>query len=300
MSTDIVRIDTVGLIPRSEAITNVQQLGELLAKSGYFSDAREYGQAAVKVMAGAELGIPPIASMMGISIIKGKVAMGANLMASRVRAHGYDFKVVRLESDGCTLDFLSKPDATGKRSKLGTSSFTEADAKQAGVYSDMYKKFPRNMLFARAVSNGTKWFTPEVTSGMPVYLPEELGATVDEDGEVIAMPQAQNDVAQRRIKEEQAKLDKQREEASPINGGPLDIGKMVKGFEALKERLGPHTSLYYDLLRNFGVKHSNEFRDKDRAKACYREMEALVKKYEAQRETDMAGEGQPVDAEVVA
>ncbi|RDT44717.1 hypothetical protein DXF87_27490, partial [Enterobacter roggenkampii] len=35
-------------------------------------------------------------------------------------------------------------------------------------------KFPKNMLFARAMSNGVKWFTPDVFSG-PVYTPEELG-----------------------------------------------------------------------------------------------------------------------------
>jgi len=48
-------------------------------------------------------------------------------------------------------------------------------------------KFPKNMLFARAMSNGIKWFTPDVFAG-PVYTPEELGSAViteDTTAEVI-------------------------------------------------------------------------------------------------------------------
>ena len=30
-------------------------------------------------------------------------------------------------------------------------------------------KYPRNMLFARAMSNGVRWFAPEATGGLPVY-----------------------------------------------------------------------------------------------------------------------------------
>jgi hypothetical protein len=41
------------------------------------------------------------------------------------------------------------------------------------------------MLFARAMSNGCRWFTPDIFLGAAVYTPEELGATVDEDGNVI-------------------------------------------------------------------------------------------------------------------
>lgn len=116
-----------------------------------------------------------------------------------------------------------------------------------------------------------------------------------------------NATAQRRIKEEQEKLDKQRaakqQDDNPINGGPLDIAKMVKGFTLLKERLGPHTAVYYDCLKTWGVKHSNELRDKDKAKACYREMEGLVKQYEAMRDKDMAGDDKDVktyEAEVAS
>lgn len=170
------------LAPRADdKLSNLQRLGKLLAASGYFSDAREMAQAAVKVMAGEELGIPPIASMMGVNIIQGKVALGANLIASRIRAHGYEYHVKRLDDTGCVVEF-SRGGQT-----VGESSFVEADAKAAGLLGKPgpWKNYPRNMYFARAISNGARWYAPEIFGGAPVYTPEELGADVDRDGEVV-------------------------------------------------------------------------------------------------------------------
>lgn len=196
-------------------VAEVQRLGGLFAASGYFSDVRDMAQAAVKVMAGRELGVPPVASMMGINIIKGKVAMGAHLIASRVKAHGYDFKIKRLDKTGCALEFLGKLDASGAREVLGESSFTEDDAKTAQAFSEMYKKYPRNMYYSRAVSNGAKWFCPEVFSGTPVYTPEELGEEVDAEGEIVKKPETTEQVAARRISEERAKARKTAESQRP-------------------------------------------------------------------------------------
>jgi hypothetical protein len=40
------------------------------------------------------------------------------------------------------------------------------------------------MLYARALSNGAKWYCPDVFGG-PIYTPDELGAVVDgETGEL--------------------------------------------------------------------------------------------------------------------
>ena len=41
------------------------------------------------------------------------------------------------------------------------------------------------MLFARAMSNGVRWFTPDAFNGNAVYTPEELGADIDIEGNVI-------------------------------------------------------------------------------------------------------------------
>lgn len=175
-------------LPATDKLSNTQRLGALLAASGYFSDAREAAQAAVKVMAGEELGVPPIASMMGINIIKGKIALGGNLIASRIRAHGYDYRIMRLDHTGCVLRFFAPPDIKGHREALNPDvEFNESDAQRAGVLqNDTYKKYPRPMYFNRAISMGARLHTPEIFGGAPVYTPEELGALVDDQGDLVS------------------------------------------------------------------------------------------------------------------
>lgn len=159
---------------------DIMTLGAVIAKSGYFQDARDAGQAVVKVLAGQELGLGPIASMTGIYIVKGRVTLSANLIAAIIKRSGrYNYHIKRLDNTGCEIVFTEMGKA------IGTSSFTDDDAKAAGLAGDNWNKYRRNMHFARAMSNGAKWYTPDVFAG-PIYTPEELGATVDgETGEIV-------------------------------------------------------------------------------------------------------------------
>ena len=171
------------LIPATNTEMSLSELGNVLTKSRYFTDATDASQAIVKVLAGRELGIGPIASMTGIHIIKGKPALGANLLASCLKRSGrYDYRVKELTPQNAAIEFFEI--VGGKRESLGISSFSIADARAAGTQN--IDKFARNMLFARALSNGVRWYCPDVTGG-PVYTPEELGAPVNGDGEIIEL-----------------------------------------------------------------------------------------------------------------
>lgn len=157
---------------------DIEKAAGMMAKSGYFTDSREMAQAAVKIMAGQEMGFGPFASMTGVHIIQGKPSIGANLMAAAVKGRGkYDYQVVELTDQACELSFHQSG------TEIGRSRFTLDDAKKAGTKN--LDKFPRNMLFARAMSNGVRWYTPDIFNCAPVYTPEELGADVNEDGQVI-------------------------------------------------------------------------------------------------------------------
>lgn len=159
---------------------DLRSLGEVLASSDFFADTRDATQAIVKVLAGHELGFGPVASMTGIYIVKGKVSLSANLMGAAVKRSGrYNYRVLELTDEAAEIEFYEDGKA------IGRSRFTLDDAKKAGLNtSDNWRKYPRNMLFARALSNGVKWYCPDVTGG-PAYTPDELGAMVDEDGDVV-------------------------------------------------------------------------------------------------------------------
>jgi hypothetical protein len=151
-------------------------IGETFHKSGMFSDIKSAQQAVVKIMAGAEMGISPFAAMSGIHIIQGKPTIGAGLMAARVKGFGkYDYRVLEHTDKVCSIEFGEK--VPGGLKSLGTSTFTIEDAKKAGTKN--IDRFPKNMLFARAMSNGVKWYTPDIYES-PVYVPEEMESVTEE------------------------------------------------------------------------------------------------------------------------
>src|SRR3972149_8942490 len=86
---------------------DIMTLGEVLTRSNYFADTREAAQAVVKVLAGQELGLGPIASMTGIFIVKGRVTLSANVIAAIIKnSNRYDYRVKILTNERCEIEFL--------------------------------------------------------------------------------------------------------------------------------------------------------------------------------------------------
>lgn len=164
-------------------LDDVQRAAKLMLASGYFEAQRDpvvgVAQLAVKILAGREMGYGPFASVQGIHVIQGKPTLSANLMAAAVKSSPrYDYRVRQMTDAACRIEFFEVID--GRRESVGESVFTTEDAKRAGVKN--LEKFPRNMLFARAMSNGVRWFCPDVFAGNAAYTPEEMGdqGAVDE------------------------------------------------------------------------------------------------------------------------
>jgi hypothetical protein len=191
MSTELATKNATGtLVVRN--MDDLARLGNMLAASGYFKDAADAAQAGVKVLAGLEMGIGAFSAMSGIHIIEGKPSVGAGLMAAAVKRHPkYNYRVTKHTTDECSIDFYEGDEV------VGTSSFTIADAKKAELKFQTFKgaptswaKSPRNMLFARALSNGVRWYCPDVFD-VSTYTPEELGADVDDEGNIIDVAPAE-------------------------------------------------------------------------------------------------------------
>lgn len=153
-------------------VNDIMDMSKMFVESGMFTDAKSVAQAFVKIQAGQEIGLAPFASMSGINVIMGKPTFGASIIASSVKGSAkYDFKVKVLNEKECSIDFFE-----GKE-LLGNSTFTIEDAKKQQTKN--LDKFPKNMLYARAMSNGQKWFCPDVFQ-MAVYVPEEMQAVIED------------------------------------------------------------------------------------------------------------------------
>lgn len=139
--------------------------------SGFFKDAKGAAQAIIKVQYGMEIGVSPVVAINSIHCVDGKMTVSAGLIASQMARAGYVVKIDRLDDTACELTI------TKGGTVLGRSTFTEADAKRAELAGKaMWKKYPRNMLYSRAISNAQKWYAAEVF-GSSVYTPEEVASS---------------------------------------------------------------------------------------------------------------------------
>jgi hypothetical protein len=150
------------------------RMADVFIESGLFSSVKSQAQAIVKIQAGKELGIEPFAAMQGIDIIQGKPVHNAGLQSSLIKGSGkYNYKVKHHDETKCTLEFYEKWDNSWE--VMGLSEYTMETATKAGLASkDNWRKHPKNMLFARALSNGCKWFCADVFNGAVYGEADEL------------------------------------------------------------------------------------------------------------------------------
>ena len=80
----------------------------------------------------------------------------------------YDYRVEHLDEMSCDLAFWEKRDGEGWV-EVGHSAFSQEDRERAHIpiatkdgEPTPWKSYPRNMLFARAMSNGVAWYCPDV------------------------------------------------------------------------------------------------------------------------------------------
>lgn len=140
----------------------LQALGGVLADSRMFDDALTAERAVAKVLAGREFGMGPLEAMRSFHVIDGKVELSADTQARLVKESSrYDYRVLALNDDLCEIHFFEDGEP------CGISRFTLDDADKAGLIKSggAWEKWPRNMLFARALTNGVSWFAPDAVGG---------------------------------------------------------------------------------------------------------------------------------------
>lgn len=153
------------IVRYEDNVNQLAKMADVFLESGMFKDVKSQAQAIVKIQAGQELGLEPFAAMQGIDIIQGKAVPNSGLQANLIKGSGkYNYKVKEHTDKVCTLEFYERWD--GQWEAVGLSTYTQEEATKAGIaFKDNWKKHPKNMLFARALSNGCKWFCADVFNG---------------------------------------------------------------------------------------------------------------------------------------
>lgn len=176
-----------------ESLREPMALADVFVKSGMFPDLTTQCQAVVKIIAGREYGLTPLQSVTELYMVNGRIAMSAKLIAAAIKKSGkYDYHIEKMDAEECLISFFEIVKEV--KTKIGESSFTIKDAAKAGIVNkDVWKNYPKAMLYARAISMGGRTFCPDIITA---YTPEEVEdlpiidttatVVIDDKGEVIS------------------------------------------------------------------------------------------------------------------
>lgn len=203
---------------------------QMLVKTGFLPQAIKTPEQALAIMlTGRELGIPTMAALNTINVIQGKPTVSPQLMLALIERSG------QLED----IVYDARPDAVsvtmkrrGRTAHTETFGKNEASAMQL-TGKDNYKRQAAVMYKWRAVAACARVCFPDVILGL--YTPEEMGAAVSEEGEIIA-----DNVTQIKAVPAQTPEDAEREEllgeirglfkALKANGDSLDTPAKITDF----------------------------------------------------------------------
>ncbi len=155
--------------------------------AGY--DDANADQIFAQIMVGAEYGFGPGASMVNLYLMPGgKIELSANAQASFIKSSGkYDFRVTEHTDTACEITVIAVP--TGE--VVGVERYTWEDAERQELtgltkrgHKTSWHKTPRNMLFARCVSNVCAFHCPDVVP-MRTYSPGEVSGHAGEERETL-------------------------------------------------------------------------------------------------------------------
>lgn len=156
------------------SLDEIKGFANAFVASGMFKDTKQLAEAIVKIQAGRELGLSPVYSMQNINLIRDRLTTSAGTIALLVKRSGrYNYHIKEHTDLKCTISFTE----SGK--EAGESTFTMEDAKRALLVrpDSGWTKYPRAMLFSRAISQGARIYCPDAIGG--VYTNEEMTA-IDE------------------------------------------------------------------------------------------------------------------------
>jgi hypothetical protein len=160
------------------------EIAKIYIRSGLMPKAITRPEQAVIILEmGDALGIPKVFAMQSIFVVNNKPGQQADLMRALVFRAYPDaiFNVLENTDRICVIE-AARPG--GKVTKF---QFTIEQAKRAGLLNkDGWIKYPEAMLLARTTAIVGRVLFADALMGI-IYTPEELGADVDDEGNIVAI-----------------------------------------------------------------------------------------------------------------
>lgn len=162
--------NAVAVLPTHSApmmsLDQVERVATAMARSGAFG-VKDPHTALILCLLAQEEGRSPVAAARDYHVIQGTPAKKADAMLRDFQISGGRVEWHKLTDEECEATFSHPTGGTV------TISWDKARVAQAQLGSNpMHKKYPRQMLRSRVVSEGVRTVYPGATSGL--YVPEEV------------------------------------------------------------------------------------------------------------------------------
>ncbi|MFJ8594819.1 hypothetical protein [Streptomyces sp. NPDC093598] len=131
------------------------------------------GDITAAILAGAELGLKPMATLKSIDVIQGTPALRAHAMRAVVQKQGHEIELVASDPAHCVMRGRRK----GSENWQTVEWTIQRAAQMKLTDKGEWKKQPQNMLVARATGELCRLIASDALHGMP-YVSEELEGTV--------------------------------------------------------------------------------------------------------------------------
>lgn len=148
----------------TDVVQQVAQFGAQIAQTEFVPKALRGKPAAVvgAIMYGREIGLAPMMSLQNLHVIEGKPSVSAEGQRALVLQAGHELVVVDSTGAKCTIK--------GRRrgsEEWSSVTWTLDDARAAGLlHKDVWKKYARQMLMARATAELCRNMFPDVIRGL--------------------------------------------------------------------------------------------------------------------------------------
>lgn len=166
---------TTALMQWAQEADLAYQMAQKLAATSFVPQSLrgKPGDITAAILAGAELGLKPMATLKSIDVIQGTPALRAHAMRGIVQKQGHEIELVESTPERCVMRGRRKGSEAWQ-----TVEWTIQRAAQMKLTEKAeWKKQPQNMLVARTTGELCRLIASDALHGMP-YVSEELEGTV--------------------------------------------------------------------------------------------------------------------------
>ncbi|MFJ9740875.1 hypothetical protein [Streptomyces sp. NPDC101166] len=166
---------TTALMQWAQEADLAYQMAQKLAATSFVPQSLrgKPGDITAAILAGAELGLKPMATLKSIDVIQGTPALRAHAMRAVVQKQGHEIELVASDANHCVMRGRRK----GAENWQTVEWTIQRAAQMKLTDKGEWKKQPQNMLVARATGELCRLIASDALHGMP-YVSEELEGTV--------------------------------------------------------------------------------------------------------------------------